>query len=58
MASRLPHPSSLMLFSTLNHAAFGVGIFFWSNVIPISKRRRPAYYQDSVEETVGFPHPS
>ena len=47
MASRLPHPSSLMLFSTLNHAAFGVGIFFWSNQIPISGSRRPEHCEES-----------
>jgi hypothetical protein len=49
MAIHLPSPSPLMPLSVLNHVAFGMGIFFWSNVVLASRRLRTKYREESFD---------
>jgi hypothetical protein len=48
MAIRLPHPATLILFSAWNHAAFGLGIFLWSNVKSFSGWGRAELRQENL----------
>ena len=48
MGLNLPRSAPLMPLSILNHAAFGLGIFFWSNVIPLSKWRDSTHCEESL----------
>jgi hypothetical protein len=47
MALKLPHPASLILFSAWNHAAFGFGIFLWSNLKSFPNWRRTELRQEN-----------
>jgi len=49
MGLNLPRSAPLMPLSLLNHAAFGLGIFLWSNVVLVSKRRQ----SNECEESLG-----
>lgn len=57
MALKTPYSLSLFVLSLLNHAAFGTGIFLWSNVVPVPHGWHAPPRDATVEPTTSLSHP-